>query len=91
MFRLHVDIQIPGSEAEALAIAQKILNFAFDNHQARELLSNNNIENVNYRLGHDQDRQKSNYFKKNSNGHVDNKKCRIVIKTSDNPIDSDEV
>ena len=25
------------------------------------------------------DKQKSNYFKKNANGHVDNKKSKIVI------------
>jgi hypothetical protein len=35
------------------------------------------VEQVNYRLGHDEDRQKSNYLLKNENGHVSNKKCHI--------------
>ena len=90
MFRLHIDIQIPGSEAEALKISDDILRFAFDNMQSRNLLEMLNIENVNYRLGNDYDRQKSNYFTKNANGHVNNKKSKIVIKTPENPVDSDE-
>lgn len=90
MYRLHIDIQIPGSEAEALKISDDILRFAFDNMQSRNLLEMLNIENVNYRLGNDYDRQKSNYFTKNANGHVNNKKSKIVIKTPQNPIDSDE-
>lgn len=90
MYRLHIDIQIPGSEAEALKAADDILRFAFDNTQSRKLLEMLNVETVNYRLGHDQDRQKSNYFTKNANGHVNNKKSRIIIKTPENPIDSDE-
>jgi len=90
MFRLHIDIQIPGSEVEALKAADDILRFAFDNSQSRNLLEMLNVETVNYRLGHDSDRQKSNYFTKNDNGHVNNKKSRIIIKTPENPIDSDE-
>ena len=90
MFRLHIDIQIPGSEAEALKISDDILRFAFDNMQSRNLLEMLNIENVNYRLGNDYDRQKSNYYTKNANGHVNNKKSKIVIKTPENPVDSDE-
>jgi hypothetical protein len=49
-----------------------------------------NIDTVNFRLGHDQDRQKSNYFMKNDNGHVNNKKSRIVVKTSQDTLDSEE-
>jgi len=90
MFRLHIDIQITGSEAEALKISDDIIRFAFDNMQSRNLLEMLNIENVNYRLGHDHDRQKSNYFTKNENGHVNNKKSRIIIKTPENPVDSDK-
>ena len=90
MFRLHIDIQIPGSEADALKAADDILRFAFDNMQSRKLLEMLNIETVNYRLGHDHDRQNSNYFTKNENGHVNNKKSRIIIKTSETSIDSDE-
>ena len=34
---------------------------------------------MNYRLGHDEDRQKSNYLMKNEEGHVNNKKCRLTF------------
>jgi hypothetical protein len=37
------------------------------------------VEEINYRLGHDDDRQKSNYFLKDANGHVNNKKSKIVV------------
>ena len=33
-------------------------------------------------LGHDEDRQKSNYLDKNENGHVTNKKSRISLSES---------
>jgi hypothetical protein len=37
------------------------------------------ISEVNYRLGHDEDRQKSNYLLKTPSGHVVNKKSRIEL------------
>jgi hypothetical protein len=90
MFRLFIDIAIPGTEVEALKAAQEILNYCFDNHISIEKLQNMNIDTINFRLGHDQDRQKSNYFMKNDNGHVNNKKSRIVVKTSQDTLDSEE-
>jgi hypothetical protein len=90
-FRLHIDLQIDANETDALRISQDILNFCFDNHQARELLEKNNIKTVNYRLGHDDDRQKSNYFIKSPSGHVANKKCRIVVISDQNAVDTEEV
>ena len=39
------------------------------------------VEEINYRLGHDDDRQKSNYFIKNENGHVNNKKSKMQLCT----------
>jgi hypothetical protein len=90
MYRLHIDIPINVSEEQALKISQEIINFAFDNFQSHALLMSHDIESVNYRLGNDYDRQKSNYFSKNENGHVNNKKSKIVIKTSENSVDSDQ-
>ena len=90
-FRLHIDLQIEATEADALRISQEILNFAFDNHQARELLEKHGIKTVNYRLGHDDDRQKSNYFIKTASGHVANKKCRIVVISDQNTVDNEEI
>ena len=37
------------------------------------------ISGMNYRLGHDEDRQKSNYLMKNEEGHVNNKKNRLTF------------
>jgi hypothetical protein len=90
-FRLHIDLQIEANEADALRISQEILNFAFDNHQSLELLEKHGIKTVNYRLGHDDDRQKSNYFIKTSSGHVANKKSRIIVISDQNTVDTEEV
>lgn len=90
-FRLHIDLQIEASEADAIRISQEILNFAFDNHQSREILEKHGIKTVNYRLGHDDDRQKSNYFIKTESGHVANKKSRIIVISEQNPVDTEEV
>jgi len=89
MFRLHIDIPISGDEKEALDIARNIITFCFDNQISVKRLQELNVENINFRLGHDHDRQKSNYFIKNENGHVNNKKSKIPIKTSETPIDID--
>lgn len=96
-FRLHIDIEIPEnksgegpcSEQDAIATSKKIVEYLIDNYHSAKVLRELNIENVSYRLGHDMDKQKSNYFKKNANGHVDNKKSKIVItplEKLDNPI-----
>jgi len=37
------------------------------------------VDQVNYRLGHDEDRQKSNYLNKTESGHVTNKKSRLTF------------
>lgn len=77
-FRLHIDIPLGIDEEEAIKKAKYFMNFRFSDHDAKETLLNNfNIEQVNYRLGHDEDRQKSNYLKKTDSGHVTNKKCRM--------------
>lgn len=90
-FRLHVDMQVEGDETSALRTCQEILNFAFDNHQSRKLLEDNKIKTVNYRLGHDDDRQKSNYFIKTPSGHVGNKKCRIIVISGENILAPEEI
>jgi hypothetical protein len=41
---------------------------------------------INYRLGNDQDRQKSNYLIKNQNGHVANKKLKINLTTENQDV-----
>ena len=82
-YRLHIDIPIPGNEEEALRAADAIIRFCFDNRLATIEMKIIGIESVNYRLGHDEDRQKSNYFIKSPSGHVNNKKSHIIYKPSD--------
>ena len=82
-YRLHIDIPMPFTEEEALKASQLIVNYI--NNMI--LIDKTNIEEINYRLGHDDDRQKSNYLVKNANGHVSNKKCVIILGlTSVDPI-----
>ena len=71
MFRLHIDIPLPYTEEEAVRMAKDII--ATLNPNKLE------VDCINYRLGHDEDRQKSNYLDKNENGHVSNKKSKILF------------
>ena len=65
-------------EEEATQKAEYFMKFVFsDDDQAERMRKNFNLTQLNYRLGHDEDRQKSNYLKKTENGHVTNKKIRI--------------
>jgi hypothetical protein len=82
MFRLHIDIPIPASEEEAIDSSKRIMEL-FHYMIRSKSFGNFDIEQINYRLGHDHDRQKSNYLDKNDNGHVSNKKSKIVFKEND--------
>jgi len=75
MYRLHIDIPMPFTEEEALKKSSMIIAFLQNNILIEKL----DIDQINYRLGHDDDRQKSNYFIKDENGHVNNKKSKIVL------------
>jgi hypothetical protein len=78
-YRLHIDIPLNMSEEEALIASQQILGILADEETDALILNAIGVEEVNYRLGHDDDRQKSNYFLKDANGHVNNKKSKIVV------------
>jgi hypothetical protein len=74
-YRLHIDIPFDAcSVEEAQEKAKQLLN---------ELSINNNIklghlaEELNYRLGNDEDRQRSNYLDINHKGHCSSKKSTI--------------
>jgi hypothetical protein len=74
-YRLHIDIPIDAfSVEEAQEKARMILNELSikDGIQIGHL-----AEEVNYRLGHDDDRQRSNYLEINSRGHCSSKKTTI--------------
>ena len=80
MYRLFIDIPISAATTEeAVERAQHLVNALLLSDDARVDLEAVNVEQINYRLGHDDDRQKSNYFTKNENGHVNNKKSKITF------------
>jgi hypothetical protein len=78
MFRLHIDIPLPHTEEQATDAVSRVMT-VFQDPTITDFLKSNGIASVNYRLGHDEDRQKSNYLIKSPSGHVANKKCRIFI------------
>ena len=81
MYRLHIDIPLGSDEEEAIKQAKELMHWHFSDEDAQEKLKTivGGVEQVNYRLGHDEDRQKSNYLNKNDNGHVTNKKTRLTF------------
>ena len=74
MFRLHIDIPVSENQQASLQVAQNIIN-----DLENVLRANYQGLEINFRLGNDQDRQKSNYFKIDENEHVSNKKNSINI------------
>jgi hypothetical protein len=81
-YRLHIDIPL-GTDEESAIVKSKILMQEFMSSHRSELNFLNekyDIEEMNYRLGNDEDRQKSNYLDKNENNHVSNKKTRVALK-----------
>tara|TARA_B100001094_G_C17762220_1_gene590944 strand:+ start:369 stop:629 length:261 start_codon:yes stop_codon:yes gene_type:complete len=82
-YRLHIDIPLGTDEEKALKAAKSLVAWYFNDIDAKEriqrLASDTDITTINYRLGHDEDRQKSNYLDVNENGHASNKKTRIEI------------
>lgn len=76
MFRLHMDFPLTADENGSIASVAVLVNF-FQKH--KQELIDMGFTDINYRLGHDDDRQKSNYMIKNENGHIANKKCRIPL------------
>jgi hypothetical protein len=75
MFRLFIDIPLSMTEEEAVKVSQKIMSLVNVQH----ILNEYGVEQINYRLGHDEDRQKSNYLEKTESGHVTNKKSKIEV------------
>ena len=89
-YRLHIDIPLNMSEEEALIASQQILGILANVETDAIILNAIGVEEINYRLGHDDDRQKSNYFMKDTNGHVNNKKSKIIVPTvnKEDPLDA---
>jgi hypothetical protein len=84
MFRLHMDFPLTTNELESVASVSVLVNF-LQNH--KQELIDMGFGDINYRLGNDEDRQKSNYMIKNENGHVANKKSRIHLLPSESEVE----
>ena len=76
MYRLFIDIPMPFTQEEALRTGRLIVQMLEKEHAAFHSM---NIEQINYRLGHDEDRQNRNYFVINDMGHASTKKSKIVV------------
>ena len=83
MYRLHIDIPIGIDEEKAVSATKQLMEWYFVDIDAKDrikrLAHNVDLSTINYRLGHDEDRQKSNYLDINENGHASNKKIRINL------------
>jgi hypothetical protein len=74
-YRLHIDIPIEAfSVEEAQEKARGILNELSIREDAQ---MGHLVEEINYRLGHDDDRQRSNYLDIDTRGHCSSKKSKV--------------
>lgn len=79
MYRLFIDVPIPAmTNEEASAIAIGIVQTCIESNKHK--LIGLSLEQVNYRLGHDEDRQPRNYLILDAAGHAATKKSRINLK-----------
>ena len=79
-YRLYIDIPLGSDEKEAVNTVNNLMRWCFsdDRHQV-DKMKLHGVSQVNYRLGYDEDRKKSNYLDKNENGHVSNKKTKMKL------------
>tara|TARA_Y100000310_G_scaffold343331_2_gene450466 strand:- start:137 stop:379 length:243 start_codon:yes stop_codon:yes gene_type:complete len=75
-YRLHIDIPLSDDEKTAVRNAKQIIGIIEGNFSRFRKME---IEKVNVRLGHDGDRQKSNYLIKDEYDHVSNKKIKMFM------------
>jgi hypothetical protein len=81
MYRLHIDIPLGSDEEKVIEQVKAFMLWHFADADAQVKIKSlmGDVDQVNYRLGHDEDRQKSNYLNKTENGHVTNKKTRLTF------------
>jgi hypothetical protein len=79
-----MDFPLTTPESGSIDACNKFIAF-LDNH--KEELIGIGITDINYRLGNDQDRQKSNYMIRNENGHIANKKSRINLLPTESEVE----
>lgn len=79
MYRLHLDIPLGEDEASAIRISKRFVEWVISSEAGRADMKQLGIQTINYRLGNDNDRQRSNYLDINENGHVSTKKIKVSI------------
>jgi hypothetical protein len=79
-----MDFPLTTPESGSIDACNKFIAF-LDNH--KEELIGIGITDINYRLGNDHDRQKSNYMIRNENGHIANKKSRINLLPTESEVE----
>lgn len=85
MYRLFIDFPIETmTTEEASEIARQIVATCVETN--KEKLIGLNLSQVNYRLGHDEDRQTRNYLILDSAGHAATKKSKIHL---EKPLDTE--
>jgi hypothetical protein len=75
-YRLHIDIPLENDEEGAIKNSKQIMGM-IEGYFYR--FRSMNIDQISVRLGHDNDRQKSNYLIKDENDHVSNKKIKMFV------------
>jgi len=81
-YRLHIDIPLGDKEEYAVYKSNLLIQEFFKlglSTGPNMIQEKYDIDQASYRLGHDEDRQRSNYLDKNENGHVSNKKTVIDL------------
>ena len=78
-YRLHIDIPLNMSEDEARTASIQILGLLAEEDTQALILNAIGVEEINYRLGHDEDRQNRNYFVIDSVGHASTKKTKVKL------------
>ena len=81
-YRLFIYIPLGSNEEKAISASHAIMS-TFLSDEDFFIGLKPSVEEVNYRLGYDEDRQRSNYLIKNENGHVSNKKSKRVMSRQD--------
>lgn len=75
-YRIHIDMPMGEDQEDATKKALGVIGIL---EQNLDTIRSMGIESIGYRLGHDEDRQKSNYLSLNDNGHCSNKKLKIPV------------
>jgi hypothetical protein len=80
---MHIDIPLGIDQEKAIRLANEFIDtLGSANNEMGLFCGGHGLDpiQINYRLGRDDDRQKSNYLNMNAGGHVNNKKTRLTIK-----------